>query len=226
MTKGKLRGAIGLALGSTLIPAIMFLLAGRIDYWQGWVYSALNILILGSTTVILWDKQDLIQERLDPGAGMKTWDKIYFIISTPLYFVTIVIAPLSVGRFRWESGAGVAIESLAIAIYVLGHSLFIWSKRTNKFFSSVVRIQTERGHVVCSDGPYRYIRHPGYLAGIMFGLATPLVLGSYYALIPAAVGAALLVVRTRMEDETLRNELPGYPEYQNRVKYRLLPGIW
>ncbi len=97
---------------------------------------------------------------------------------------------------------------------------------TNAWFSTVVRIQTERGHTVCEDGPYRYVRHPGYVGFILQSLSTPLLLGSWWALPAGFVAAGSLVVRTRLEDSTLQNELSGYPEYAQKVRYRLIPGVW
>jgi protein-S-isoprenylcysteine O-methyltransferase Ste14 len=96
----------------------------------------------------------------------------------------------------------------------------------NAYFSMVVRIQEDRGHAVVTDGPYRFVRHPGYLGSILFALATPLVLGSLWAFVPCGLGAVLFIVRTALEDKTLQKELPGYREYAERVRYRLLPGIW
>jgi protein-S-isoprenylcysteine O-methyltransferase Ste14 len=97
---------------------------------------------------------------------------------------------------------------------------------SNKFFSTSVRIQMERDHTVASGGPYRYVRHPGYVGYIVSGFAAPLALGSLWALIPAAITLCLLVVRTALEDRTLQDELDGYREYAARVRYRLLPGVW
>ena len=97
---------------------------------------------------------------------------------------------------------------------------------SNAFFSAYVRIQTERGHAVVSTGPYRWVRHPGYASGLGSTLATPFVLGSVWALVPAGLVVVLLVVRTALEDRTLRKELPGYAEYSGRVRFRLVPGVW
>jgi protein-S-isoprenylcysteine O-methyltransferase Ste14 len=92
--------------------------------------------------------------------------------------------------------------------------------------AATVRIQTDRGHQVISNGPYSVIRHPGYLGAGLWALGTPLVLGSAWGLVPAGIAIAALVARTRLEDRTLRNELPGYPEYAQRVPYRLIPYLW
>ena len=99
-------------------------------------------------------------------------------------------------------------------------------QRVNRFFSGTVRIQTERGHRVVTGGPYRFVRHPGYLGGVISYLAMPLILGSAWAYIPAAVGMAVTAIRAALEDRTLKKELPGYLEYTQATRYRLIPGIW
>jgi protein-S-isoprenylcysteine O-methyltransferase Ste14 len=109
---------------------------------------------------------------------------------------------------------------------VLGYALFLWAMASNAFFAEGVRIQQERGHTVTTGGPYRYARHPGYVGAILSQAATPFLLGSAWAIIPAVASAALYVVRTYLEDQTLRQELPGYEAYAQRTRYRLLPGVW
>ena len=217
-------------LRSILVPAAItvftFSLAGRIDYWQGWVYNLLNLITMGLTYVALSDRKDLIQERLKPGQGMKRWDKIYYIISSPTYFIAIAVASLDAGRFHWEPRVPLSIIVLGIVIFCVGHLMLLWAKLANRFSSSVVRIQTDRRQTVCKDGPYHFVRHPGYVGGLLFGMTTPLALGSFWALIPATVGAMLLIVRTYLEDRPLQKELPGYLEYAKQVRYRLLPKIW
>jgi protein-S-isoprenylcysteine O-methyltransferase Ste14 len=114
----------------------------------------------------------------------------------------------------------------SIVLYVVGHSIFLWAKLANPYFSSVVRIQTERGQTVCRTGPYHYLRHPGYAGSLLWILVGPLVMGSMWGLIPAVLSALLLVVRTRLEDETLKKELPGYSDFSDEVRFRLVPGVW
>jgi protein-S-isoprenylcysteine O-methyltransferase Ste14 len=109
---------------------------------------------------------------------------------------------------------------------VLAVFITLWAIWINRFFSSVVRIQKERGQEVIQDGPYRFVRHPGYVGGILLALGNALVLGSLWALIPAGIMSLLLVIRTYLEDITLQRELPGYTDYTRKVKYRLLPWIW
>jgi protein-S-isoprenylcysteine O-methyltransferase Ste14 len=213
-------------LAPTFIIALLFISAGSLDYWQGWVYVALTCLALLVTLWAMHDNPELIAERLQPGQGMKAWDKWYFALSTPLYIATLVAAGLDVGRFHWSGPIPLWGYLLAIVAYVLGQAVFLWAKRVNRFFSSVVRIQTDRGQQVCWDGPYRFIRHPGYVGGLLYGIATPLILGSTWALVPAGVAALLLVGRTVLEDRTLQRELLGYAAYTLVVRYRLLPAVW
>ena len=115
---------------------------------------------------------------------------------------------------------------MALIVFVLGMGLFDWAMLSNRFFSGTVRIQEDRGHTVVADGPYRVVRHPGYVGMIVMFVLPPLVLGSLWALIPAGLAALATVIRTALEDKTLQVELPGYAEYAQRTRYRLLPRVW
>ncbi len=214
------------AASITFMIALIFLAAGRIDNWQGWLYIALNTVIVSTNTYLLSKNPQLIEERLNPGQGMKTWDKVYFALTTPLFVAMLVIAPLDAGRFGWSGDLPLWLYLAAIPVYVVGQAIFIWAKVSNRFFSSVVRIQVERGHTVCREGPYRFVRHPGYAGSLLWLVAGPIVMGSLWGLAPSVLSALLLLVRTQLEDETLQKELPGYVEYVAQVKYRLLPGVW
>jgi len=129
-------------------------------------------------------------------------------------------------RWGWSPRLAVAVQVAGFAAVALGDVLFAWAMASNQFFSSVVRIQQDRGHTVQTGGPYRFVRHPGYVGTIVPALATPLALGSLWAFIPAALLSAVIVVRTALEDKTLQDELAGYAEYAQRTRYRLLPGVW
>jgi protein-S-isoprenylcysteine O-methyltransferase Ste14 len=215
----------GLLAPLILVPLI-FIPAGTLSYWQGWVYLALNLGVVFVTIYALRSNPELIQERLKPGKGMKRFDKVYFGLTTPLYLFGVILAALDAGRFNWSPPLPWWVYAVGIALFVAGQGIFLWAKVVNRFFSSVVRIQTERGHAVCRGGPYRYVRHPGYSGSLVWTLAAPLILGSVWALLPAVLSDALLIWRTAKEDETLRRELIGYSDYAGRVKYRLVPGIW
>ena len=209
-----------------LMFALLFVIAGQWDYGQGWLYIGVTCSVLVAMGLIASRNPQLIEERLKPGAGMKGWDKVYFALSTPMYFLALILGALDTGRFHWSGEWPSVVYGLAVALYLLGQAVFIWARTTNGNFSSVVRIQTDRGHTVCKSGPYRYVRHPGYVGGILFGIAGPMMLGSAWAVIPQVIAALLLVWRTSMEDRTLQAELPGYAEFTRETKYRLLPGVW
>ena len=140
-------------------------------------------------------------------------------------FAGLLVAGLD-KRFGWSPEIPLGIQIAALALVILGYLLSIWAMVVNRFFSAVVRIQTERGHTVITTGPYSYVRHPGYDGGIVCNLAGAIALSSLWALIPGALVVLLTVVRTALEDRTLQEELVGYKEYAKRVRYRLLPGIW
>lgn len=205
---------------------VTFLVAGRLDYWEGWVFNGLNILFVVLTFVLLLDRKDLIRERLKPGKGMKHWDLVYYLVSTPWFFVMFILSILDAARYSWNPPVPFFMIVLGIVLYCLGQVFLLWAKRTNRFFSSVVRIQQDRNQTVCTTGPYRFIRHPGYLGGLIFTAGTPLMLGSYWGLLPAVLSLIILIWRTALEDATLRKELPGYVQYSTQVKYRLIPYLW
>jgi len=207
-----------------LIIAITFIGAGRIDYWQGWIYNGLNIIFLMLSYFLL--SRELMEERLKPKKGIKKWDKICSIVSAPVSFAILIISILDGGRFDWEPRLPILIVIIGVVVYTIGQIIVLWAKKANKFFSTVVRIQKDRGQTVCKDGPYRFVRHPGYLGGLLYIIVTPFVLSSFWGLIPAVIAVVLLFIRTYLEDKTLQRELEGYTDYTNETRYRLLPGIW
>jgi protein-S-isoprenylcysteine O-methyltransferase Ste14 len=214
------------------IAAVVFifflnpLLAGRWDYWQGWVFSAAMIIIMVITLVLFRDKMDLAQERMQPGPGVKWWDKIIFAGFTVFTLAVWLVGVLDTGRFGWSISFPFWGYLAGYAIFILAVFMFTWPMLENKWFSSMVRIQKDRDQQVCQTGPYRFVRHPGYVGGILMTLSLGLLFGSLWALIPGGVAAILLIIRTGLEDKTLKKELPGYLEYTTRVKYRLVPRVW
>ncbi len=205
---------------------IIFVSAGRLTYWQGWVYGGVSIILFVTSAPMFINKTDLIKERQRPGPGVKWWDKIFFALYVPGYIAVYIVGCLDAGRFGWSPQLPASVYAIGYTVLAASHFLVMWAMWTNRFFSSAVRIQTDRGHAVVQDGPYRFVRHPGYMAGILMGGCIALVLGSLWALIPAAFVAVLVVVRTYLEDITLQRELAGYGEYVEKVKYRIVPGIW
>ena len=213
-------------LGIGVMAALIFISSGHLDYWQGWIFFGANLAVVAASAWLLRNDLGLITERLNPGRGIKWWDKLYLLFSTPFYFAAVIVAGIDAGRRHWSSHPRPAFYVLFLAVFLLGQGLFLWAKKANPYFSSVARIQTERGQTVCREGPYRFCRHPGYLGGILFGLATPLVLGSYWALIPQALAIVMLIGRTGLEDRMLKKDLLWYTDYAKAVRFRLLPGVW
>jgi protein-S-isoprenylcysteine O-methyltransferase Ste14 len=217
--------AAGLA-SAVLLLGGLFALAGRFDYWQGWVFAATCTVGLAASAPFLRRRTDLIAERFSPGPGTKPWDKVFWALYVPAFVAVFVVAALDGGRHRWTRDVPLLIYGVAWLVFGFAVFLVQWAKWVNRFFSTVVRIQSERGHAVVDAGPYRFVRHPGYLGGVLMALSIPVVLGSYWGLVPGVAVVVLIVARTCLEDGTLRQELPGYREYAERVRYRLVPGVW
>lgn len=204
----------------------LFISAGRLDYWQGWLFIAILVVLLISSLRQFSDKTDLVRERLNPGPGTKPWDKVLMALYLPFAFGLLIVGGLDAGRFGWTGTLPTWIYPVSIVVYLASFGFTRWAMRINPWFSSVVRIQTDRDQMVVRDGPYRLVRHPGYLGMILSFMSVPLVLGSLWALVPAAAVTLVLIVRTCLEDRALREELPGYADYAAHVRYRLLPGVW
>jgi protein-S-isoprenylcysteine O-methyltransferase Ste14 len=213
-------------LGIGFIAAYIFTCAGKIKYFQGILFLSLTVLMLIVAYIFVANNPALINERFKPGKGAKKWDKIYLLLSSVLFFIMIGFSSLDSGRFNLSPKLSLIVYISASIIFIIGNLIFAWARRTNNFFSTVVRIQTDRGHSVCKEGPYQYVRHPGYFGGLLYTAVTPLLLGSLWAFIPNIVIIILMFIRTGLEDKTLAEELIGYKDYQKQVKYRLLPFVW
>lgn len=209
---------------SILITAVcLFGSAGRLDWANAWALLGLSF-VAGLAFTFSLDRE-LAAERKNVKAG-KNWDKVLVGISVFLGPMAVWITAGLDQRFHWSGSVSRSVFAAALTAAVLAAVLIIWAMRSNRFFSAVVRIQKDRGHTVADGGPYRFIRHPGYTGMAVFTLVTPLILGSYWALVPAAVTASVMMLRTIMEDSTLHQELDGYADYARRVRYRLLPAVW
>jgi len=202
---------------------ILFISAGTLDWMWAWVLIGSGLVLFGINALVL--PPELIAERGRIKKGVKPWDKLINTLNLFPSIGLLVIAGLD-ERFGWSILLADPIHIIALLMLFSGEGLFIWAMSSNRFFSTLVRIQKERDHTVTSSGPYQYIRHPGYTGYIVFTLATPLILGSLWALIPAGVTAGLFILRTFLEDKTLQKELKGYRNYIKKVKYRLIPGLW
>jgi protein-S-isoprenylcysteine O-methyltransferase Ste14 len=195
-------------------------------YWQGWVFFGIHLTFFLLFMFLFRDKMDLMMERIKPGPGIKEWDKIFFAFYVPLNLTIFILSPLDGGKFHWSPDLPLYIYILAYAAYLSGVFVTVFAMWMNQFFSSIVRIQKERGHYVITDGPYKVVRHPGYSGAILLLVSMPIILGSLYGLIPAFLVVILLIIRTALEDKTLQHELEGYKGYTKQTKYRLLPGVW
>jgi protein-S-isoprenylcysteine O-methyltransferase Ste14 len=158
--------------------------------------------------------------------GIPAWDR-WLMPVVGLYgpLATLVVAGLD-QRFQWSPSLPVSLQHMALAGVVLGYALAVWALLVNRFFSAVVRIQRDRGHFVITSGPYRCIRHPGYAGGLIASLMVPLLLTSLWALVPAGLTSIAIILRTLLEDRTLQHDLPGYKEYAQHTRFRLVPRIW
>jgi protein-S-isoprenylcysteine O-methyltransferase Ste14 len=207
---------------------ILFLAAGTLDWIWGWAQLVVVAAFLIAHPVLLIPiNPELLAER-EKGfrdEGVKDWDKWIAGLAAGALAPLWAVAGLDV-RFQWTGSLPVALHVVGLVANILGYALFLWAMVSNAFFAEGVRIQEERGHTVAMGGPYRYVRHPGYAGAILAALAAPFLLGSLWAVIPAAISAALYVLRTGLEDRTLAEELPGYQEYARQTRFRLLPGVW
>jgi len=217
------------AVGLACYAAILSLTAGRLDWVWGWVFISLTALFMASHVVLLVPNDPgLLVERAGGlrQEGGKRWDRWLSALSAGVFpFASWIVAALDL-RFTWSSPKPLAVHLIGMGAVALGFALFMWAMVSNAFFSEVVRIQEDRGHQVATDGPYRFVRHPGYTGAILSFLGTPLLLGSWWAFIPTVIGVGGYVLRTALEDRTLQLELEGYRAYTVRVNYRLIPGVW
>ena len=202
----------------------LFVTSGDPGWVWGWLYLAIYVSNQIILTVIL--PPDLLSERSTAQEGSKGWDIVLASVAALLMpIVMYIVAGLDHGK-AWSGTLSPVVQIVALVVMVGGIALSDWAMVANRFFSGLVRIQTDRGQTVQTGGPYRFVRHPGYVGGILHHLAAPLMLGSWWALIPGVTGALLFVIRTALEDKTLQNELTGYVEYTHKTRYRLLPGVW
>ena len=227
VSRGATRRVAQVLIVLLIQAVILFGLAGRMDWLGAWLYLISYVTGLVFTFVFVIRKNPgLAAERGRIKADAKTWDKwLALLVSLVGPLSTLAVAGLD-QRYGWTGPVAAWIPWAGLAVNLLGYALTSWAMASNNFFSGVVRIQTDRGHTVATAGPYHFVRHPGYTGMITFNLAAPLLLGSAWALVPALVTVGLFVLRTVLEDRTLQAELPGYREYAQRTRYRLLPGVW
>ncbi|HTX79080.1 MAG TPA: isoprenylcysteine carboxylmethyltransferase family protein [Longilinea sp.] len=226
LTAGIVSRGLQILIMFIIIGAILFLAVGKIAWFWGWFFLGIQLVGVAINSVfMLHTNPETVAERGQP-KDMKNWDKIIGGLWSVFQFMLLpAVSGLDV-RFGWSGEPGLAWHVIGVLVFIAGSGLFSWAMIANTYFSTVVRIQTDRGQMVCKDGPYRFVRHPGYVGAILQSFGAPLLLGSWWALIVGVIAAAMMVIRTALEDRTLQDELPGYQEFTQEVRYRLLPGVW
>jgi protein-S-isoprenylcysteine O-methyltransferase Ste14 len=225
LTVGRTKAIVASYVGVLLFAGLVFLGAWKISYWQGLLYVVLALVGTSVNHMLVPAGSTITVDRARDAAVGQGWDKQLLGASFVVTVVMFLTAGLDSGRFGWTGDVPVGVTVVGAALMLAGQVLFALSKRENAFFSSTVRIQTERGHHVCDTGLYRFVRHPGYLGMLISLLAFPLVMNAYWAFVPAGIGGALLAVRAVLEDRFLVHELPGYQDYANRTRWKLVPGL-
>jgi len=227
----KVAGIKQLLLASVMlvIQIIIFSIsAGHIDGPRPWIFFGASFLHYSISTVVQYKLNPglLVQRLKRKRKGSKLWDEILMRVSNLMVLIAVpAVAGLDIGRFQ-SSGLDVLFAVVGFVLFIISTILLNWAMAVNPHFEPTVRIQEDRDHKVITCGPYKMVRHPGYLAGILFALSIPLIIGSVFTLVPSGVYSLLMIIRTSLEDKVLHKELEGYSEYAKRVRYRLFPEIW
>ena len=206
---------------------LLFVPAGSVAWTRGWLFLAIFLAMSGVAILYLWRvnpeifvaRSRLIRE------GTKCWDVMLLAFMIPATVAIFPVAALDDGRFQW-SRASWWVVGAGYLLLLAGMTVVAWAQAVNRFFEPSVRIQADRGHHVVDSGPYAIVRHPGYIGGFLLFAGIALALGSWWALVPAGIAALGLVLRTAWEDRTLQAELAGYAAYAQKVRFRLIPGVW
>jgi protein-S-isoprenylcysteine O-methyltransferase Ste14 len=207
--------------------AILLIAAGRFNWINAWVYTLLLISIIVATFLFLLKvNPELINERGKfVKEDTKPFDKLFFLLWRLLSLAFAVIAGLDAVRYEWTHMQP-EFAVFGIMLTITAHGFMLWAMSVNTHFEATIRIQKDRNHQVCTTGPYRFVRHPGYVGFILSNLSAPLILGTWWSLVPAGIIAVLVVIRTALEDRTLQQELAGYVAYAKSTRYRLVPFVW
>jgi len=213
------------AIYIAVMGAFLFGSAGRLDWPMAWAY--LFILTISSVALLVYGDREMLFARANKEKAAKTWDPLLAGVSFLLFWPgSCIVAGLDYGRLQWSPPIPLLIRLMALLAFAFGLAIAVWAMLANRFFTKFVKVQTDRDHTVITNGPYAYVRHPGYAGSLLAFIALPVALGSLLALLPASAGLSLWIVRTYLEDRTLLKELNGYSQYASLVRWRLLPGIW
>jgi protein-S-isoprenylcysteine O-methyltransferase Ste14 len=227
-TRPAIRPIIGFTLFLVLVPALLFVSAGTVSWPMAWVYVVMFLAFTIGSRLIVWKRNpDTLRERarFTASEGTKSWDRTLFAVNGLFGAMAIILAGLD-HRFDWSTMIPQTGQYLAALLIAVGYGLGVWAMAVNRYFSAVARIQQDRGQVVVATGPYRIVRHPAYAGALLASLAVPIMLDAIWSLIPTLVMVVALALRTSLEDRMLREELDGYETYAEKVRYRLVPGLW
>jgi len=205
--------------------AILFGAAGRLDWIWAWIFLGINLAVISVNGIFMRKNPETIAERGRP-KEFKAWDKAVGGLWGVMHYIALPLVAGLDARFGWTRGLESGWNIAGGVLFAAGMALFSWAMISNAFFSTTARIQSDRGQTVCRSGPYRFVRHPGYIGAILQAPGIAILLGSPWSLIPAAIAAGCMIVRTALEDRMLQNELTGYMDYAKEVAYRLVPWIW
>ena len=209
-----------------LMGTILFVSAGTLNWPMAWLMMGFYVAMLAVNAILMMRRNpEMIAERAEVKEGTKDWDRVLTSLGALLWLLILLVTGLD-KRFGWSPEFSIYIQLFAFIFVMLGYAFASWAMLSNPFFAGTVRIQEERGHAVATAGPDQTVRHPGYSGWSLANLATPVALGSLVGLMPAVLFVLNLIIRTALEDQTLQDELDGYKEYTEQVRYRLLPGIW
>ncbi|MBV9286203.1 MAG: isoprenylcysteine carboxylmethyltransferase family protein [Hyphomicrobiales bacterium] len=223
-------GYLALGLGLLVVylvamAAVLFGAAGTFAVPMFWAYLVLfAVLCVAASGAVYLLSPDLVKERVRPGEGEQ--DRVTVRALNLLMFLQLLLAGLDVGRLHWSAIVPFPLQILGLVGFAMGTGLTTWAMLVNRFFSSAVRLQPDRGQHVVTSGPYRLVRHPGYSGGLLLLLSAGVALGSWIAIVPILLVAPLMVRRTLIEERMLAGAFPGYVDYMRRVRSRIIPGVW
>lgn len=214
-------------IGTLVLAVFLFLAAGTLLWWAGWIFLALFIICTGAFTVWMYvNTPELLNERMQLSTpDQKIWDKVFLSFLFLYVIAWLIVMPLDAARFHW-SQMPIWLQVVGSVCFVCSFAIYFLTARENPYMASVARVQKERGQTVISTGPYHYVRHPMYAGSLLLLLGMPLLLGSWYGVLLGLGAILLLARRTVMEERMLREELQGYDNYMVDVKYRLIPHVW
>lgn len=222
-----LKSIVGTTISGLFLSALLFLSAGRADWPLAWVFIPIWLITKWLYIIMIWKRNpDLLVERTKGHENRKRWDKVIQSIYIVFAFFTFIVVGLDTGRYNWGRDFPSGLVIAGYVVYLALNLLALWASLANPFHSDESRIQSDRGQYVVTEGPYRYLRHPTYLAVVLTWVVMPLLLESWWGLLPGFLAAFMMILRTAFEDCMLHQELAGYAEYAQKVRFRIFPGIW